>query len=109
VQFRDELSGQYQTINGEEQITAAVAAHPGDPPASDWAFTLVGQDIFTRQPPRSDEIAARSRSLSGALGCGDKTVDAVQVAPLVDLNERLPVRVFHGGPEVAGMSPAGQC
>ena len=54
-------SGQYQTVNGEEQITALWLLTQATPPASDWASTLVGQDLFTRQPPTSDEIAARSK------------------------------------------------
>jgi hypothetical protein len=54
-------SGQYQTINGEEQITALWLLTQATPPASDWASTLVGQDIFTRQPPTADEVVARSK------------------------------------------------
>jgi hypothetical protein len=60
VQFPDELVRPVPDDHGEEHITALWLLTEATPPASDWASTLVGQDIFTRQPS-SDEVAARTK------------------------------------------------
>jgi hypothetical protein len=55
-------SGQYQTVNGNEEIVAFWLLTSEQPEQNDWEATLVGQDVFTRNPPTAEEIEkARSR------------------------------------------------
>lgn len=50
-------AGQYQTVDGVEHLTAIWILVMKTDPGDDWASTLVGEDVFTRQPPASEHIA----------------------------------------------------
>jgi len=55
-------SGQYQVINGEEEITTLWLLTAEMPSNSDWASTTVNQDVFTRTPPSAEvALAAKKR------------------------------------------------
>ncbi len=55
-------SGQYQTIDGEEEIVAFWLLTSEMPEQDDWEATLIGQDVFTRTKPAQDQIEkARKR------------------------------------------------
>jgi hypothetical protein len=49
-------SGQYQMIDGQEEIVALWLFTEGMAPNSDWSSTMVNQDIFTRVPPEEGQI-----------------------------------------------------
>ena len=54
-------SGQYQTIDGEETITATWLLTLETVPNADWSSTIVGVDVFTRRKPPEETIARRAR------------------------------------------------
>ena len=55
-------SGQYQTVDGEEEIVAMWLLTSEEPSGSDWASTSVNHDIFTRSMPTAEAISrARQR------------------------------------------------
>lgn len=58
-------SGQYQTIDGEDQIIAfwLLTSEQTDP-NNDWEATLVGKDVFRREPPSDEEIAANRKRMA---------------------------------------------
>ena len=47
-------SGQAQVIDGEETLTAMWLLTSETPPDKNWTSTLVGKDVFTRNPPDVD-------------------------------------------------------
>ena len=49
-------SGQYQIINGEEEIIAFWLLTTEQNPQNDWEATQIGKDIFTRTPPHDEHI-----------------------------------------------------
>jgi hypothetical protein len=54
-------SGQAQTINGQDQITAMWLLTLETSPEQDWYATHVGHDVFTRVQPTEEEIAEKGR------------------------------------------------
>lgn len=50
-------SGQYQVINGVEEITTLWLLTTEKDPENDWAATQINQDIFTREKPAPEQIA----------------------------------------------------
>jgi avidin family protein len=54
-------SGQYQLINGVEEIVTLWLLTTETPANSDWASTQVNQDIFTRNPPTPQQIMAAQK------------------------------------------------
>jgi hypothetical protein len=54
-------SGQLQIINNEEQIIATWLLTSETNPGQDWASTLVGSDIFTRNPLSKKQRAVKSK------------------------------------------------
>ena len=57
-------SGQYQTIDGEEEIASLWLLTREEPSADDWSSTLINQDIFTRtKPSETDILKAKKRKL----------------------------------------------
>lgn len=59
-------SGQYQTIDGNEEIVALWLLTSETPPEQDWASTLVGKDVFTRTRRSDEEIEANRRRVAPA-------------------------------------------
>lgn len=58
-------SGQYQIVDGIEEIVALWLLTYETPPDQDWASTLVGKDVFTRYQPTPEQIEhARRRSMA---------------------------------------------
>lgn len=56
-------SGQYQTVDGQEEIVAFWLLTSETQEQDDWEATLVGKDVFTRTKPADDEIVkARKRT-----------------------------------------------
>jgi hypothetical protein len=56
-------SGQYQTVDGQEEIVAFWLLTSETQEQDDWEATLVGKDLFTRTKPADDEIVkARKRT-----------------------------------------------
>ncbi len=51
-------SGQYQIIDGEEEITTLWLLTVETPAQSDWSATTVNQDIFKRIPPTAAQTSA---------------------------------------------------
>jgi len=49
-------SGQYQTVDGEEEIVAFWLLTNEMPENQDWEATRVGKDVFTRTMPSQEEI-----------------------------------------------------
>jgi hypothetical protein len=57
-------AGQYLTVNGQESLTALWLLVTKTEPDEQWASTLVGEDVFTREtatPEQQKEAAARKR------------------------------------------------
>lgn len=54
-------SGQYQIVDGEEEIVTQWLLTQETPPRDDWASTYIGHDLYTRQPPSEDKVARRLR------------------------------------------------
>ena len=55
-------SGQYQTVDGIEEIITFWLLTSEQQPANDWKATNIGQDTFTRNQPTPQQIAhARKR------------------------------------------------
>lgn len=57
-------AGQYWSIGGQESITTVWLLVMRTSPEDQWASTLVGEDIFTREPlsaERKAEVATRKR------------------------------------------------
>ena len=54
-------SGQYQKVNGREEIITSWLLTQVTPDPSDWHSTLVGHDVFLREEPSAEEIAIRER------------------------------------------------
>lgn len=52
-------SGQLQIINGEEVLTAFWLLTQETNPANNWSATRIGQDVFRRNPPTEEQVAAR--------------------------------------------------
>jgi hypothetical protein len=50
-------SGQYQTIDGQEEIIAFWLLTSETPELQDWEATLIGRDVFTRTMPTAKQIA----------------------------------------------------
>ena len=56
-------SGQYQTVDGQEEIVAFWLLTNETPEQDDWEATLVGKDVFTRTMPAPADIdKARRRT-----------------------------------------------
>lgn len=53
--------GQYQFNGDVEQIVTTWLLVSETPAGYDWASTGVGQDVFTRNPPTPEQVAARLR------------------------------------------------
>lgn len=49
-------SGQYQTIDGQEEIVAFWLLTSETPEEQDWEATQIGKDVFTRTMPPQDAI-----------------------------------------------------
>ena len=54
-------SGQYQTVGGDETITAMWLLTSDTTTPDDWKSTLIGKDVFTRMPPTANIVARASR------------------------------------------------
>jgi Avidin family len=54
-------SGQWQIIDGKEEINTTWLLTSAEPPEDDWKSTLVGRDIFTRNKPSPKQVKARAR------------------------------------------------
>jgi Avidin family. len=55
-------SGQYQIVNGEEEITTLWLLTEEMPANAEWASTTVNQDVFTRSAPSAGvTLAAKKR------------------------------------------------
>lgn len=52
-------SGQLQIINGQEVLTAFWLLTQETNPANNWSATRIGQDVFRRNPPTEEQVAAR--------------------------------------------------
>ena len=52
-------SGQYQIIDGTEEILTQWLLTHETSPEDDWASTLINNDVFTRTPPTPEQIARR--------------------------------------------------
>ena len=58
-------AGQYQNVDGQESLTALWLLAMESPADEQWASTLVGEDVFTRQTVSADrktEVAAYKRN-----------------------------------------------
>jgi hypothetical protein len=53
-------AGQYQVVDGAEQLTALWLLAMKTDPSDDWASTLVGEDLFTREQPSAEQVAQAS-------------------------------------------------
>lgn len=49
-------SGQYQTVDGDEEIIAFWLLTNEMPEQQDWEATLIGKDVFTRTKPTQEQI-----------------------------------------------------
>jgi hypothetical protein len=57
-------SGQYQIIDGEEEITTLWLLTSEQPSELDWKATNINQDVFKRTPPTESEVLkARKRRM----------------------------------------------
>lgn len=54
-------SGQYQTVGGDETITAMWLLTSDTTTPDDWKSTLIGKDVYTRMPPTADIVSRASR------------------------------------------------
>lgn len=54
-------SGQYQLIDGEEEIETLWLLTSETPPSQDWAATQVNKDTFTRTEPSAEAVARARR------------------------------------------------
>lgn len=54
-------SGEYQVNDGQEVITTTWLLTSETNPDDDWASTLVGQDVFSRNPPEKDTLDRRTK------------------------------------------------
>lgn len=54
-------SGQYQTADGNEEITTLWLLTQETPAHKDWASTSVNQDVFTRTAPTAEVALAAKR------------------------------------------------
>ena len=54
-------SGQLQMIDGQEILTATWLLTQETDPGHDWASTLVGMDVFTRNKPSKTESEKRAK------------------------------------------------
>jgi avidin family protein len=54
-------AGQYQAVGGSEHFSALWLLAMATPESEDWASTLVGEDVFFRQPPAEEHVAAALR------------------------------------------------
>ncbi|MBN2082402.1 hypothetical protein JW859_09375 [bacterium] len=54
-------SGQYQNINGFEEMPMSWVLTQVTDDADNWHSQMIGYDVFLREPPTPEEIAARSR------------------------------------------------
>lgn len=52
-------SGQLQIIDGEEVLTTFWLLTQETNPANNWSSTRIGQDVFRRNPPTEEQVAAR--------------------------------------------------
>lgn len=50
-------SGQYQTVDGDEEIVAFWLLTRERPEEDDWEATNVGKDVFTRTMPTEEQIS----------------------------------------------------
>ena len=57
-------SGQYQTVDGHEEIVAFWLLTNELPENQDWEATLVGKDVFTRTMPTEEEIQRNRKKLA---------------------------------------------
>jgi hypothetical protein len=57
-------SGQYQTIDGQEEIIAFWLLTNEVPEAQDWDATQVGKNVFTRTMPTEEEIQRNRKKLA---------------------------------------------
>jgi hypothetical protein len=55
-------SGQAQTVNGEDRISAMWLLTVETSPAQDWYATHTGHDIFTRVQPTEEQTTERART-----------------------------------------------
>jgi Avidin family len=51
-------AGQYQLVDGVERFSAIWILVKKTDPEDEWADTLVGEDLFTREPPEAEHMAA---------------------------------------------------
>lgn len=49
-------SGQFQSVEGQEVLTTTWLLTRETEPEQDWKSTLIGHDLFTREPPSMIEI-----------------------------------------------------
>jgi avidin family protein len=54
-------AGQYQTLGGSEHFSALWLLAMATSESDDWASTLVGEDVFTRQAPAEEHVTAALR------------------------------------------------
>lgn len=54
-------SGQYQVVNGEEEISTLWLLTQESPSNADWAATTVNQDVFTRNQPSTVQTLASQK------------------------------------------------
>jgi Avidin family len=54
-------SGQWQMYDGQEIITTMWLLTSETDPSQDWKSTLVGKDVFTRNPPPQNQIEKNVR------------------------------------------------
>jgi hypothetical protein len=54
-------SGQLQIIGGQEEIVATWLLTMETDPGQDWASTLVGQDVFTRNPVAKETLTLKTQ------------------------------------------------
>lgn len=57
-------SGEYQTVDGEEEIVALWLLASETESEDEWASTRVGKDVFTRTMPSPEEIERNRRRLA---------------------------------------------
>lgn len=57
-------SGQYQTIDGQEEIVAFWLLTNEMPEDQDWEATVVGQDVFTRTMPPPEQIEKKRKKVA---------------------------------------------
>jgi hypothetical protein len=66
-------SGQYQTVDNQEEIIAFWLLTSETPEEADWAATNVGRDVFTRTMPAADEIGKNLKRTAKSHPFGDNS------------------------------------